>query len=88
MNYLLNYVDKDVNYFELVLLFQYGEIDWIDIEKIENQHINQFLYSICCLLQDLKDQAGISHNNIHIKNIVLIERELKLSGFKPILMSD
>lgn len=47
---IFDFVDRPKNYFELVILFKYGETDRIDIEKIENQHINQFLFNICNLL--------------------------------------
>lgn len=36
------------------------------------------------LLDDMKDKANISHRNIHIKNIILVKNELKISGFKPL----
>ena len=85
---IFDFVDRQQNYFELVILFKYGETDRIDIEKIENQHINQFLYNICNLLHDIKEKTGLTHNNILIKNIVLIDRDLKLSGFKPLFLSD
>lgn len=81
-------IEEENNYFELIVIFRYGETDRIDIANIQMQHINQFLKSMCSLLLDLKNFSQLSHNNISIKNIVLIDGVLKISGFKPILFSD
>lgn len=83
-----NFDVEEDNYFEVVLIFDLGEPDRIDIDNIESQHINKFLKNVCLLLQDLKKFDEIYHGNIYIKNIVLVSTELKLSGFKPIYLDN
>ena len=39
MTELFNFVNKDNKYYELVVVFKYGETDRIDIEHIETHHI-------------------------------------------------
>jgi hypothetical protein len=72
------------NYFELVLLMDIGEPDRIDIENIQLDHITKFLKTVCNLLRDLHQFDHLYHGNICLKNIVLVQGELKLSGFKPV----
>lgn len=74
--------------FELVLLFDLGEADRIDVDQIQVPQITKFLKSVCLLLQDLKRRSDLYHGNISIKNIVLAENELKISGFKPIFLNN
>ena len=83
-----NFDVEEENYFEVVLIFDLGEPDRIDIDNIESQHITRFLKNVCLLLQDLKKFDEIYHGNIYIKNIVLVNGELKLSGFKPIYLDN
>jgi hypothetical protein len=83
-----NFDIEEENYYEVVLIFDLGEPDRIDIDNIESQHINKFLKNVCLLLQDLKKYDEIYHGNIYIKNIVLVNTELKLSGFKPIYLDN
>jgi tetratricopeptide (TPR) repeat protein len=74
----------DENYFELVLLMDIGEPDRIDIENIQLDHITKFLKTVCNLLKDLHQFDHLYHGNICLKNIVLVQGELKLSGFKSV----
>jgi hypothetical protein len=77
---------KDENYFEIALVMDIGEPDRIDIDMIQSEHITKFLKTVCHLLEDLKKFDSLYHGNICLKNIVLIQNELKLSGFKPIYL--
>lgn len=36
---LYNFEDFKNNYFELIVIFEYGETDRIDVENIEKHHI-------------------------------------------------
>lgn len=73
-----------VNYFEIVVVCDYGESDRINVAQIQRSHINNFLKNLCVLLQDLKKIQRLYHGNIFLRNIILVNGELKLSGFKPI----
>ena len=73
-----------VNYYEIVVVCDYGESDRINVAQIQRSHINNFLKNLCVLLQDLKKIQKIYHGNIFLRNIILVNGELKLSGFKPI----
>ena len=84
LNYIFEFDDKVNNYFELVVVADYGEADRIDVENISGEHINKFLKNVCVLLSDLKKFDEIYHGNIFLDNIILVNNELKLSGFKPI----
>ena len=79
--------EESEGYYELVVLFEYGEADRIDVERIEKQHIHKFLKNITVLLADVK-KSDIYHSNIKIENIVLILSDLKLSGFKPLFIKN
>ncbi len=98
MNYCLNkYIRSDIvrivdifdfedpanNFYELVLIFDYGEKDRIDVSNIQSHHINKFLNNICMLFKVLKEFDGIYHGNLNLENIILIDNELKIGGFKP-----
>ena len=85
---LFNFEDPENNYFELAVVFDYGENDRIDVDQIQVQQITKFLKSVCVLLLDLKTKQDLYHGNISIKNIVLFEDELKISGFKPIFVNN
>lgn len=65
------------------MISDYGESDCIDIEKIEELHIIRFLKNLCILLKDAKNIYKLYHSNLTIDNIILVENELKISGFKP-----
>lgn len=82
------FADPSNNYFELVMLFELGEADRIDIDQIQVQQITKFLKNVCILLQDLKSKNDLYQGNICIKNIVLTDNELKISGFKPIFLDN
>ena len=77
---------KEDNYYELILVMDIGEPDRIDIENIQSEHITKFLKTVCNLLEDIKNYDKLYHGNICLKNIVLVQGELKLSGFKPIFL--
>ena len=83
LNYVFDFDDNEEGYYEVVVIFEYGESDRIDIESISNNHINKFLKNVCLLLSELKSYDKIYHNNIFLKNIVLVDGELRLSGFRP-----
>jgi hypothetical protein len=74
---------EEANYFEIIVISDYGEADCIDIEKIEELHIIRFLKNLCILLKDAKNIYKLYHSNLTIDNIILVENELKISGFKP-----
>lgn len=76
------------NYFEIILLQEYGESDRIDIPKIESKHITLFLKNLCLLLEDIKKLQELYHGNIQIKSIILINNTLKLGGLKPLLSNE
>jgi hypothetical protein len=78
--------DPDNNSFELDLLFDYGESDRIDVEQVQVHQITKFLKNVCLLLLDLKSKTDLYHGNIALKNIVLFQDELKISGFKPVFL--
>ena len=82
LNYIFDFDNDNDEYFELILVYDYGESDRIDVENISTAHINKFLKNVCLLLNDLKKFDGIYHGNIFLKNIILVNSELKLSGFK------
>ena len=83
---VLDFVDLNKKYFEIVVICDFGESERIDIKNIEKDHINKFLKNVCLLLKDLKKFDNIYHSNIFLKNIVLDNDELKLSGFKPLIL--
>ena len=83
MNFIYFYEDKKKNYYEIVTVYEYGETDRIDVDNIEPHHIHKFLKNFALLLSDLKKFKNISHNNLDIKNIILVNNELKISGFQP-----
>ena len=70
-------------YYEIIVISDYGESDCIDIEKIEELHIIRFLKNLCILLKDAMGVYDLYHSNLSIDNIILVENELKISGFKP-----
>lgn len=76
------------NYFEIILLEEYGESDRIDIPKIEQKHITMFLKNLCLLLEHIKKLQELYHGNIQIGSIILINNSLKLGGFKPVLSNE
>ena len=84
LNNLFNFDNNMESYYEIVILYEFGESDRIDVENIEKQHINKFLKNACLLLKDLKKFDNIYHGNIFLRNIVLVNNELKISGFKPV----
>jgi hypothetical protein len=84
LNEVMSAEDAASSHFEVVLLFDLGESDRIDIDQIQIPQITKFLKSVCLLLLDLKNRSDLSHGNISIKNIILCDNELKISGFKPI----
>ena len=73
--------DPEKNIYEVVSVCDFGESERIDVENIEKEHINKFLKNVCVLLLDLRKFDNIYHGNIFLKNIVLDNEELKLSGF-------
>jgi hypothetical protein len=79
-----HYEEHSINYFELTLIFEYGDSDRINIAIIEPEQILRFIKNICLLLQDVYNFNQVTHGNLHLKNIVLCNNELKISGFKPI----
>lgn len=83
LNYLFEFENANEGYFEIVTCWDYGETDRIDVEKIESHHITKFLKNVCVLLNDLKKFQKVAHKNLDIKNIILVNNELKISGFKP-----
>ena len=84
LHYIFDGKDKDSGGYELVTIFDYGEPDRIDLKNISDPHINKFLKNVCILLTELKDFNGMYNGNLNMKNIVLAESELKMSGFSPI----
>lgn len=88
LNYLFDFDNEIDRYYELILVYDYGESDRIDVENISTAHINKFLKNVCLLLNDLKKFDGIYHGNIFLKNIILVNNELKLSGFKSRHLAD
>jgi hypothetical protein len=80
--------DAAASYFELILLFDLGDSDRIDVEQIKVHQLTKFLKTVCLLLQDLKKRSDLYHGNISIKNIILADDELKISGFKPIFLNN
>ncbi len=54
LRYMFDLELEMIDYFELVIVADYGEADRIDVERIEKVHINNFLKNVCILLQDLK----------------------------------
>ena len=88
LNYVYDYTDEKENYYEIVTILDYGEADRIDIESISTNHINKFLKNVCLLLTELNSFDAIYNGNIFLKNIILVDGELKLSGFKPLYLED
>ena len=78
---MFKYEDPVNNKFEVVSVCDFGESDRIDVKNIQKEHINKFLKNVCVLLLDLQKFDKIYHGNIFLKNIVLDNEELKLSGF-------
>jgi hypothetical protein len=85
---LFPFEDPASNSFELNTQFDYGEADRIEIDLIQVHQITRFLKNVCLLLQDLKKKTDLYHGNIAIKNIVLADGELKISGFKPMFLQN
>ena len=83
---VLDFINVDNEYYEIIVICDFGESERIDIKNIEKDHINKFLKNVCLLLKDLKKFDDIYHSNIYLKNIVLDNDELKLSGFKALLL--
>ena len=50
MKELFDFIDPENSYYELIVVFRYGETDRIDIDNIENHHITQFLKNLCIVL--------------------------------------
>jgi hypothetical protein len=59
-------LELDDNYFELIIIEEYGETDRIDLPKIEYKHIIVFLKNMCLLLEDIKKFQNIYHGNISL----------------------
>lgn len=78
------YEDPMGEYFEIIIVIEFGETDWIEVNQIENSHINKFMKNVSMLLGELKKQLYRSHGNIKLKNIILRDKNLKMSGYKPI----
>lgn len=70
------------NKFEVILIFEYGESDMIDVDSIEAPHINRFLKTVANALVEIKKFDRIYHGNVKLENIVLMGHELKISGLK------
>lgn len=81
---IYHFTDDDTQYYELVTIYEYGDPDRINISIIEPEQILRFIKNICLLLQDVYAFNQVTHGNLHLRNIVLCDKELKISGFKPI----
>lgn len=79
---LVHFEDPISKIFEVLVFYELGEPDRIDIESALPEQIIHFLRNICILLQDLKSY-NLYHHNLHPGCLVLVNQELKLSGFKP-----
>lgn len=82
-HFIHNFEDDKSNYYELIQVIDLGEPDRIILDQIEKEHINKFLRNICNLLNNIRQFDDLYHSNIELQNIVLINMELKISGFKP-----
>lgn len=80
----MEYEDPNKEDFEVVIVLEFGETDRIDVSQIENSHVNKFMKNVSVLLGELKTQLFRSHGNIKLKNITLRDKNLKMSGYKPI----
>jgi hypothetical protein len=87
LQFIFHHESEEENYHELVTVFEYGDSDRIDVDNIEADQVLRFLRNICLLLEEVQKFNNLAHGNIFLKNMVLSNNELKLSGFKPILQT-
>lgn len=74
---------------ELLIFFEYGEPDCIALDELTTIQTIKFLKNITEILETTFGITKLTHNNISLENIVLIdESQLKLSGWKPLLPSN
>ena len=57
MSKMYEYRDDQKKYYEIIVLFRYGESDRIDLDNIEYHHIQQFLKNLCVVLHDVKQMS-------------------------------
>jgi hypothetical protein len=70
---------------EVLVLFEWGEPDCIDLSRLTAIQTLKFLKNIFEMLDVTYNIRKLTHNNICLENIVLVGSQLKLSGWKPLL---
>ena len=69
---------------EILIFFEYGDPDCIDLEKLTTIQTIKFLKNIAEILESTYNVTKMSNNNISLENIILVDSsQLKLSGWKP-----
>lgn len=73
---------------ELLVFSEWGEPDCIDLARLTAIQTLKYLKNINEMLRTVFVTRGITNNNIALHNVVLVGSQLKLSGWKPLIIVD
>ena len=69
---VLTHNNDETNENELLVFFEWGEPDCIDLERLTNAQTLKFLKNICDILKTTYKATKLTHTNIKLDNIVLV----------------
>ena len=72
---------------ELLVFFEWGEPDCIDLSRLTKMQTMKFLKNILDILETTCRITKITHGDVCLDNILLIGNQLKLGGWRPYFIS-